>query len=365
MLTQERAPALVIIPTTPRLSYAMMGSYALCTLFTVVCTKSVQHLLSILYGRQNCKTPLLRFITHRMFLVDSLHQAIHTAPSIEGPWTYNGALLPEGSSIDLPGNQDLWVSRLKQRQECPYIFFGEWRSHHDVYQAPDVVYSDGNYYVYYSVSTFGVANSAIGVAVSSDMESGTWTDLGATGVQSSDGSTDYNAIDAAVFQDGNTWVMYFGSWWSGLFAVDMQSPPTAVAEGSAPVNVIQEPVTTAVEAPYLYKHSSSDYFMFYSQGRCCGYDEDMPPPGEEYKIMVCKSSSAYGPFVDSSGVSCLEGGGTVVLESHGFVYGAGHQGIFNDPTLGPVSSDQSSKLPRPSANLSMTRFYIITTWTPT
>jgi arabinan endo-1,5-alpha-L-arabinosidase len=36
--------------------------------------------------------------------------AIHTAPSLEGPWEYNGPLLPDGSSIDIPGNQDLWVS---------------------------------------------------------------------------------------------------------------------------------------------------------------------------------------------------------------------------------------------------------------
>lgn len=36
--------------------------------------------------------------------------AIHTAPALEGPWTYQGAALPSGSSIDLPGNQDLWVS---------------------------------------------------------------------------------------------------------------------------------------------------------------------------------------------------------------------------------------------------------------
>jgi arabinan endo-1,5-alpha-L-arabinosidase len=36
--------------------------------------------------------------------------AIHTAPDITGPWTYKGAALPSGSSIDLTGNQDLWVS---------------------------------------------------------------------------------------------------------------------------------------------------------------------------------------------------------------------------------------------------------------
>jgi arabinan endo-1,5-alpha-L-arabinosidase len=36
--------------------------------------------------------------------------AVHTAPALTGPWTYKGAALPSGSSINLPGNQDLWVS---------------------------------------------------------------------------------------------------------------------------------------------------------------------------------------------------------------------------------------------------------------
>lgn len=35
--------------------------------------------------------------------------AIHTAPSLTGPWAYQGAALPSGSSINLAGNQDLWV----------------------------------------------------------------------------------------------------------------------------------------------------------------------------------------------------------------------------------------------------------------
>jgi arabinan endo-1,5-alpha-L-arabinosidase len=40
--------------------------------------------------------------------------------------------------------------------------------------------------------------------------------------------------------------------------------------------------------------------------------------------------------VDQSGKKCTEGGGTTVLESHGFVYGPGGQGVFTDPSLGPV-----------------------------
>jgi arabinan endo-1,5-alpha-L-arabinosidase len=35
--------------------------------------------------------------------------AVHTAPDLTGPWTYRGAVLPNGSSINLAGNDDLWV----------------------------------------------------------------------------------------------------------------------------------------------------------------------------------------------------------------------------------------------------------------
>jgi len=35
---------------------------------------------------------------------------VHSAPDIVGPWTYLGAAVPDGSTIDLDGNDDLWVS---------------------------------------------------------------------------------------------------------------------------------------------------------------------------------------------------------------------------------------------------------------
>ncbi|KAJ3546151.1 hypothetical protein NM208_g2136 [Fusarium decemcellulare] len=234
--------------------------------------------------------------------------AIHTAPSIEGPWTYKGAMLPSGSKIDLAGNQDLW--------------------------APDVIQIGNLYYVYYTVSSFGVQNSAIGLARSSTMDVGSWTDVGSTGIRS-DGTKAYNAIDANLFKDGSTWRMYFGSFWKGLFTVQMKDTPTSVASGSASINVIQEPVTTAVEAPYMFKHGSY-YYMFCSKGKCCDYVKNKPAAGAEYKIMACRSTSATGGFVDKSGKSCTNGGGTVVLESHGWVYGPGGQGVYNDPTHGPV-----------------------------
>jgi len=38
--------------------------------------------------------------------------AIHSAPSITGPWTYKGAAIPAGSKINLNGKNDLWVRSL-------------------------------------------------------------------------------------------------------------------------------------------------------------------------------------------------------------------------------------------------------------
>jgi len=40
--------------------------------------------------------------------------------------------------------------------------------------------------------------------------------------------------------------------------------------------------------------------------------------------------------VDANGHACTSSGGTVVLASHGKVYGPGGQGVYNDPTYGSV-----------------------------
>lgn len=83
-------------------------------------------------------------------------------------------------------------------------------------------------------------------------------------------------------------------------------------------------------------YRSNYYYLFWSEGVCCGYDSSRPATGEEYKIRVCRSASVTGPFVDKDGVSCTNGGGTTVLASHGSVYGPGGQGIMTDPSAGTV-----------------------------
>jgi arabinan endo-1,5-alpha-L-arabinosidase len=199
-------------------------------------------------------------------------------------------------------------------------------------QAPDITKVADTYYLYYTVSSFGVQDSAIGVATSKDMES--WTDHGATGISSKAGKN-YNAIDGALYWDGGKFVMSFGSFWQDLFSVGMKNPPLATT-GSAAVNIAFKPEGEhAQEAPFIAKNGNYHY-LFFSVGKCCGFDANRPAKGQEYKIQVCRSTSATGGFVDKAGKSCTQGGGTTVLESHSWVYGPGGQGVYYDPKLGPV-----------------------------
>ncbi|KAL1636307.1 hypothetical protein SLS56_001287 [Neofusicoccum ribis] len=166
------------------------------------------------------------------------------------------------------------------------------------------------------------------------MDVGSWTDVGSTGIKS-DSSKAYNAIDPALIDADGTYYLTFGSFWKDLYQVQMKGTPTAVASGSSAYQVAYDPATTAEEGAFIFKYGSY-YYLFYSKGQCCGYDSSKPAAGKEYKIMVCRSSTATGGFVDKSGVSCTNGGGTVVLESHGTVYGPGGQGVYQDPTYGPI-----------------------------
>ncbi|KAE9016724.1 putative arabinan endo-1,5-alpha-L-arabinosidase A [Phytophthora rubi] len=206
--------------------------------------------------------------------------AIHSAPALTGPWTYLGAAVPGGSKINLAGKDDLW--------------------------APDVHKVGDYYHLYYSVSSFGSQNSAIGLTRSKTMEVGSWTDLGSVGV-TSDSTKKYNAIDPNLFQVGSE--------------VAYQMAFTSNYE--------------VVEGASMFTYNGY-YYLFFSKGSCCGYDKTRPAKGKEYRILVCRSKHATYGFVDKSGNDCRNNGGTVVVESHDYVYGPGGQGIYNDPKYGPV-----------------------------
>lgn len=174
----------------------------------------------------------------------------------------------------------------------------------------------------------------IGAATSNTLEEGSWTDHGSIGLTSTSGSA-YNAIDPTVNEVDGTYYLTFGSYWQDLYQITLG--PKALAITATPTNNIQyQPSGNHnAEAPSIYQYGDY-YYLFWSEGQANRYAVDKPAAGGEYKVRACRSAAIGGPYVDSTGTSCTDGGGEYVLESHGNVYGPGAQGVFDDPTYGTV-----------------------------
>lgn len=201
-----------------------------------------------------------------------------------------------------------------------------WRTYSSVPEAwaPDISYHGGKYLMYYSVSSFGSQNSAIGLATSTTGQPGSWTDQGI--VYTSSSSNDYNAIDPNLFvNDDGKWWLSFGSWWTGIKMIQI-NPSTGkqLSSNTTRYSLASRPTgTKAVEAPYIVKRNGY-YYLFASYDTCCA------GTGSTYKVKVGRAASVTGPYSDRNGVAMMNNGGTPVLESHGRYIGPGGQSIMND-----------------------------------
>ncbi|MEV4355352.1 arabinan endo-1,5-alpha-L-arabinosidase [Nonomuraea sp. NPDC049625] len=187
--------------------------------------------------------------------------------------------------------------------------------------APDISYRNGRYYLYYSASTFGSRNSAIFLATSTTGASGSWANQGM--IISTTSSSNYNAIDPNLVVDAQgRWWLSFGSFWTGIKLIQLD-PATGKRLGTSITGLAQRTGTTAIEAPFIFRHGSY-YYLWVSFDACC------QGASSTYRIMVGRSSSVTGPYVDRNGVAMTSGGGTQVLAGHGSVHGPGHQAVVPD-----------------------------------
>ncbi len=188
--------------------------------------------------------------------------------------------------------------------------------------APDASAHNGEYWLYYAASTFGSANSAIGLATSPSGEPGTFIDSGSP-VYTSAMCSGANAIDPASVIDasGNAWLA-FGSWSSGIQIVPVDNA-TGIPTGAACTQLAYHPSGTGIEGSYIYQHDSY-YYLFASIDNCCSGDSST------YRIIVGRSSSVNGPYADRGGIALTSGGGTILLSAHGSINGPGGQTVFKD-----------------------------------
>lgn len=221
--------------------------------------------------------------------------------------------LPVWAPIEIPGTRGIW--------------------------APDISYFNGLYHLYYSVSTFGKNNSAIGLATNKTLDPENpdyrWIDHGMV-IRSTRGKDDFNAIDAniAIEDENNIW-MSWGSFWGGIKMrrIDPKTGMLSTADttlyslSTRPrlKNHQTPPVEGAVEAPFIVKHGKY-WYLFVSFDLCCRGAEST------YNIVVGRSKNITGPYVDKDAVPMSQGGGSTVVKATTENWkGPGHCAILQQP----------------------------------
>ncbi|HET9502384.1 MAG TPA: arabinan endo-1,5-alpha-L-arabinosidase [Hymenobacter sp.] len=199
--------------------------------------------------------------------------------------------------------------------------------------APDISFANGQYSLFYSISTFGKNRSAIGLATTKTLDSKSpdykWVDHGAV-IESVPGRDMWNAIDPNLVRDdqGTPWLT-FGSFWNGIKLVQLRPDLTGPAEPqqwrtlarrphAAPADSL--PGEEAIEGPFIFRRNGF-YYLFVSFDYCCR------GPQSTYKMMVGRARTVTGPYLDQAGMPMEKGGGTLVLQGDANWFGVGHNAV--------------------------------------
>ncbi len=190
--------------------------------------------------------------------------------------------------------------------------------------APDVIQLRGRCLLYYSVSTWGSRDSAIGLAAAPVPVPGStnldWQDQGL--VLRSSVKDPFNAIDPSMLLDasGRLWLT-FGSYWSGIKLVELDPATGLRLAADSPVYSLAW--NESIEAACLYQRGDF-FYLFVNWGQCCR------GTNSTYQIRVGRSPAATGPFLDRAGTDLMQRGGTLLLGTDGPRIGPGHAAILKE-----------------------------------
>lgn len=206
--------------------------------------------------------------------------------------------------------------------------FGVW--------APDVVKIQDKWIYYYSLSGWD-RPCGIGYAIADDIagpyeDQGKLFDIKEIGIE--------NCIDPQVFvEDDGSVYMTVGSF-RGLYVVELTKDGMECLNGvdyqkENKVLVAGKPGPwdgSTYEGSYVIKENGY-YYYFGSAGTCCD------GINSSYRVLVGKSKSIKGPYVDSKGFALTTSGSGITrgnnvvwagVDNNRSVYGPGHNSIFKD-----------------------------------
>lgn len=200
-------------------------------------------------------------------------------------------------------------------------------SNNDIW-APDILYFNGKFHLYYSVSSFGSNRSVIGLATNTTLDSEAddfeWVDEGL--VIESVRSDNYNCIDPNVIidEEGVPWLA-FGSHWSGIKMrrLDYDTGKLSSEDETLYSLASRRVHPRAVEAPFIIRKGDY-YYLFVSFDQCCN------GASSTYRVMVGRSEAVTGPYIDRDGVDMMDDGGTQVTYPTERWRGPGHNAILQE-----------------------------------
>lgn len=176
--------------------------------------------------------------------------------------------------------------------------------------APDINFINKQYVLYYSMSVWGGEwTCGIGAAVASKPE-GPFTDKGKLfrsneiGVQ--------NSIDQFYIEDNGKKYLFWGSF-RGIYAIELSEDGLSLKSGVEKKQI----AGTAFEGTYIYKRGKY-YYLFASVGTCC------EGVNSTYKLVVGRSQSLFGPYLDKKDKDMMDNGYSLVIGSNSRFVGNGH-----------------------------------------
>ena len=200
--------------------------------------------------------------------------------------------------------------------------------------APEPVYQNGSYYLYFTVTDVADAHSPekgceadSGIAVATSASpSGPWTPAKALVVPPRRAGAGCNfqwTFDPDVIEDSQgDRFLYYGSYGGGI-NVQRLSRDGLRPEGDA----VRIAAANRYEGAEVVRHGEY-WYLFASSTDCCR------GPLTGYALYVGRARSPEGPFLDRQGndMAASRVGGTPVLQQNGNRWvGAGHNTVFQDP----------------------------------
>src|SRR5690606_21355767 len=188
--------------------------------------------------------------------------------------------------------------------------------------APDINYINGQYYLYYSYSTWGDKDPGIGLAIA-DSPKGPFLDQGKLFSSSDIGVP--NSIDPFYYTEKGKSYLFWGSFsrlpTQGTYAIELTEDGKDVKHRARKTKI----AAGDFEAVMIHKRKGY-YYFFGSKGSCCNGS------GSTYHVLVARSKDLLGPYVDRQGRSILErGNGSLFLKGNGTYVGPGHNsGVISD-----------------------------------